>query len=62
MQNYKLERGVKKQFWLGAVPSGDESVSDCSAIKEEEDYEYLKPSQANLGNRATTTVRHLRHQ
>ena len=26
MQNYKLERGVKKQLWLGAVRSGDESL------------------------------------
>jgi len=38
MQNYKLERDVKKQLWQGAVHSGDES--DCSAIKEEgDDYE-----------------------
>jgi hypothetical protein len=26
MQNYKLEREVKKQLWLGAVHSGDESL------------------------------------
>jgi hypothetical protein len=36
MQNYKLEREVKKQNWLGEVHQGGKrSTSDSSAIEEE---------------------------